>query len=156
MMSDKPLAETLQPSVYYVESSVRCRLHDAWRIMLDYKAWNPDFARAETALVRGTTGSEGELTLITMLDEHRAPVSQFYAETVKVVAPHHIVWYVFPKEGDAFRNFGDFWLEETPSGVTFRIHYYAQNAVPVQALAQLRADTEASLRNLAGAFKRYC
>jgi len=124
--------------------------------MLDYKAWNPDFARAETRTIRGDSGSEGELTLITLLDENRAPLSQFYAETAKVVAPHHIVWYVFPIEGESFRNFVDFWLEETSSGVKFRIFYYAQSSLLLQEVAQMRAGMETNLRNLTLEFKRYC
>jgi hypothetical protein len=155
-MGDELSKEPLRPSVFYAESAVRCRLQDAWRMMLDYKAWNPDFVHSETNSVRGEPGCEGELTLITQLDGNRTPVAQFYAETVKLVPPYHIVWYVFPKEGDAFRNFVDFWLEETSSGVKFRIYYYAQNSVGVQALAQLRTDIETSLRNLVMAFKSYC
>jgi len=154
-MIDGLTREPSRPSVSYVEILVRCTLQDAWTMMLDYKAWNPDFARAETTLVRGEPGSEGELTLISMLGEDRSPVSQFYAETIKVVAPYHIVWYLFPKEGDSFRNFVDFWLEETHPGVKFRIYYYAQNRVSEQR-QQLRMDMEASLRNLTLAFKRYC
>lgn len=154
-MVDESVREPFRPSVFYAESLVHCTLQSAWRMMLDYKAWNPDFACAETALVRGEPRSEGELTLITLFGENRAPLSQFYAETVKV-ASHHIVWYVFPAEGDSFRNFVDFGLEETPSGVTFRIYYYAQNRASVEALAQVRREMETSLRNLTVAFKHYC
>jgi hypothetical protein len=162
-MSNESMKESLQrgmsgltPSVYYAESLVNCTLQDAWLKMLDYKAWNPDFANAKTSLARGEIQTEGELTLITLFDAKRDPVAEFYAETAKLLAPHHIVWYVYPKEGDAFRNFVDFALDETPSGVKFSIHYYAQNPLSGDALAQLRSDMKASLRNLTIAFKEHC
>jgi hypothetical protein len=155
-MNEISSRERLSPSVFYAESTVHCTLQEAWNMMLDYKAWNPDFVQSETTLVRGDPQMEGELTLVNVLDEKRAPVGQFYAETIKVVAPHHMVWYVFPVAGEEFRNFVDFWLEEVGSGVRFRIYYYAQNAVPVEALAQLRSNMDESLRSLTVAFKIYC
>src|SRR5262245_58205337 len=106
------------PTVYYAESLVNCTLRKAWKIMLDYQSWNPTFAEAEVIPVRGEPSTEGELVLIrkSLTDVKGEPLPQFYAETVKVVPDRRIVWYVYPKEGDAFRNFVDFGLTEVAAG----------------------------------------
>jgi hypothetical protein len=131
-------------------------LDKAWKIMLDYKAWNPDFANSRVTLVSGQAGGEDEVVLIQPLDANGVPIMEFYAATVKVVPRRHIVWYVYPKEGTAFRNFVDFGLSETSSGVTFNIAYYAQSPLSGEALLAERQNSEASLGNLATAFKQYC
>jgi hypothetical protein len=145
------------PSVYYAQSVVRCPLTKAWETLLDYEAWNPTFVGAHVVPVRGEPRTEGELVLIrkSLTDVKGEPL-EFYAETVKVSPQRHIVWYVYPKEGQAFRNFVEFGLAEAFSGVQFDIRYYAQNRLPAQLLIQERNATAAILRDSALAFKRYC
>jgi len=146
----------LLPSVYYAESVVRCPLDEAWHAMLDYQAWNPNFTNAQVTLVDGVPGQEGELNLISIHGGDGAVLAEFYSRTVKLVLLRHVVWYVYPKQGESFRNFVDFWLEQTESGVRFRIFYYAQNWLSCQQLSQERASSEAALNSLAAAFKQYC
>lgn len=145
-------------SVYYAASLVNRSLQDAWRTMLDYQAWNPSFVGATVMAVRGSPGSEGEVVLIKkeLLDATGAPLPEFYAETVKVVPCSHIVWYVYPREGNSFRNFVDFALVDTPNGVMFSIYYYAQNQLAADVISAERIATQASLDDTAVAFKRYC
>ena len=155
--SDEPRATPAWlPSVYYAETLVNCALDVAWKLMLDYQAWNPDFATAQIERLRGEASAEGELNLIKMVGDNGEVLAEFYSETVKVVSRRHIVWYVYPKEGSAFRNFVDFWLENAESRVRFSIYYYAQNPVTLDTLAQQRQEMEAGLQNLAAAFKAYC
>lgn len=146
------------PSVYYVESFVSCSLRKAWELMLDYRAWNPSFADAEVTRVSGEPNTVGEIVLIkkSLLDVTGEPLPEFYAETVKLVPFNHIVWYVYPKAGDSFRNFVDFGLAESPGGVKFYIDYYAQNPLSGELLAKERQQSESGLRDLTLAFKNHC
>jgi hypothetical protein len=146
------------PSVYYAEGTVSCSLQNAWRLLLDYEAWNPSFIGAQVSLVAGKKGSEGEIVLIkkSIVDANGEPWPQFYAETVKLVREQHIVWYLYPKEGDAFRNFVDFGLSEVGSGVRFNIYYYSQTQVAGEALAQQRTEMKAALGDLVTAFQNHC
>lgn len=153
-------------SVYYLEIDVKCDLRRAWNLMLDYEAWNPSFVGAKVTLVRGQRQTPGELVLIvksaSALKESGAPLPEFYsdiefyAETVKMDPPSRLVWYLYQKGGDTFRNFVDFSLAEESGGVRFVIHYYAQDRLPEAALIRHRADTEAALQGIAAAFKNYC
>jgi hypothetical protein len=156
--SVQPVTIDLTPSVYYGESLVRCKIDYAWKVMLDYQAWNPTFVGAEVMPVRGDYRTEGELVLIkkSLSDVHGEPLPQFYAETIKVVPRRNIVWFVYPVEGDDFRNFVDFGLLEGPAGVTFRIDYYAQNRLSGDLLLKERTQSQATLQHTADAFKEYC
>jgi hypothetical protein len=146
------------PSVYYAESVVNCGIEKAWKVMLDYQAWNPSFVGAEVTSVSGQARAEGEIVMIKkqLIGANGEPLPVFYAETVKVVPHRHIVWYVYKKQGDSFRNFVDFGLSEAPSGVRFNVYYYAQNQISAELLIENRRQSEVSLQNLATAFKRYC
>ena len=153
---DRADTSTWIPSVFHAEVLVACRLEHSWEVMLDYQAWNPDFAHAQVELLSGRPRTEGELVLIKLHDKNGTRLSEFYAETVKVVSQRRFVWYVYPEEGDAFRNFVDFGLAETPSGVKFSIDYYAQTPLPHESLSTYRQESEAAFRKLAAAFKEYC
>src|SRR5688572_1704858 len=122
------------PSVYHAESIAHCGLEDAWKLMLNYRAWNPNFAGAKVTLISGQPQSAGELNLIQLFDSTGVPVPEFFAATVKVTPPRDIVWYVYPKEGNAFCNFVHFWLEEVQRGVRFTVYYYAQYVLTGEAL----------------------
>jgi hypothetical protein len=145
-------------SVYYAESVVNCSLEKAWTVLINYRAWNPTFADAEVALVHGQRSTEGEVVLIkkSLKDAAGEPSPEFYAETVKVVNQRRIVWYVYPRKGQAFRNFVDFGLTAASSGVKFNIQYYAQEQLPQELLIKNRKEYQAGLDHLAIAFKSYC
>jgi hypothetical protein len=145
-------------SVYYVHGALNSTIEKAWTRMLNYEAWNPSFAGAHVTLIRGQRRCEGELILIkkAIIDSAGQPWPEFYAETVKLVPSQHIVWYIYPKEGDAFRNFVDFGLAEDSSGLSFNIHYYAQSRVAGDALLQQRKEMEIALGELVAAFKAHC
>jgi hypothetical protein len=146
------------PSVYYANSLVNCPLPKVWELLLDYEAWNPSFADALVTRVAGEPRTEGEIVLIkkSVLDAIGQPIPEFYAETVKLIVPRRIVWYVYPREGDSFRNFVDFGLTEVATGVRFNIDYYAQNPLVGELLSKERVHSETGLHDLALAFKRYC
>jgi hypothetical protein len=148
----------LEPTVYYAETTIDCSLDKAWMSLLRYESWNPTFANAEVVRVAGDHRSEGELVQIRKMrkDVKGDPLPEFFALTVKVVPRAHIVWYVYPKEGSAFRNFVDFGISEAPSGVKFNIRYYAQDALSGELLQKQRTDYEAGMHRLAAAFKQYC
>jgi hypothetical protein len=152
------------PSIYFAESVVRCSLEAAWKVLVDYEAWNPTFAGAQVQPVKGERRKPGELVLIKKnLDYHGEPLAPFYAETVVAIAPRRIIWYVYPAQGHSFRNFVDFGLSEVDAGVRFNINYYAQSArygeltpQQQQALEQERAQSARDMQHLADAFKQYC
>jgi len=148
----------LRPAVYYAEVKVNCPLEKAWKILLDYEAWNPTFIGAQVVPVQGPRRAEGELVLIekSLSNTNGEPLPAFYAQTIKMVPRSHIVWYVYPKEGEAFRNFVDFGLTEARSGVGFNIYYYAQTVTSGDLLIQQRKDSEAMMQTVALAFKKYC
>src|SRR5882672_7461797 len=97
-------------SAYFADRLVDCALEKAWIALLNYQAWNPHFAGVDITRIRGNPSSEGELVLI----KDRIPYvkgedpPEFYAETVRVIPHTSIVWCVYSKVGDAFRNFVDF------------------------------------------------
>jgi hypothetical protein len=153
------------PSIYFAESWARCPLNYAWKVLLDYEAWNPTFVGAQVQPVKGEWRKPGELVLIKkqLAGADGEPLPQFYAETVVAIAPRRIIWYVYPVEGHSFRNFVDFGLSEVDSGVRFSINYYAQSArygelTPQQrqALEQERAQSVQTLQHTADTFKQYC
>jgi hypothetical protein len=134
-------------------------LEKAWKILLDYEAWNPTFAGAQVVSIRGRWRTEGELVLIKKslagIDGQSLP--EFYAHTIKIVPRRHIVWHVYPKEGEDFQNFVDFGLLAEGSGVRFTINYYALSAeVEEDRLAEENRAREVTLRSVASAFKTYC
>jgi hypothetical protein len=145
-------------SVYYAEIVIGCELERAWERMLDYEAWNPSFQGAQVHRVRGEARAEGELVLIkkAIVDSAGNPWPEFYAETVKLVPQSHVVWYLYPKEGDAMRNFVDFELTAISSAVRFNIDYYAQSRVTGEALSRERKEMQAALNDLTLALKRHC
>jgi|RhiMethySRZTD1v2_1073278.scaffolds.fasta_scaffold02151_11 hypothetical protein len=146
----------LSCSVYYARSIVRCDPLSAWEILLSYEAWNPSFATAQTSRIHGTARCEGEIVRIVACPPGGDPQPAFYAETVKLVPQQHIVWHVYPEEGDSFRNFLEFGLSPRPEGVQFDIRCYARERMSADALAKHRSDTETGLQGLALAFKEYC
>ena len=144
-------------SVYYAQSQLACTVEQAWPRMLAYQDWNPGFVGGTVSRLRGQPASEGELVLISLVDAAGNPVPEFYAETLKVVPLRHIVWDVYPKAGEAFRNFLDF--ELTPAAhdrAEFRIHCYTQDRLTGALLEQQRAQSQAGLNALATAFREHC
>ena len=146
------------PSVYQAESTVNRKLSEVWPLLLNYEAWNPSFSDAQVSQIVGDPRSEGGIVLIrkNFKDGTGEPIPEFYAETAKLVQNQQIVWYVYPKEGQVFRNFVDFRLREVSQGVNFSIHYYAQDRLPRERLIKQRAEYQQFLNDLAIAFKRYC
>jgi hypothetical protein len=153
------------PSIYFAESWVQCPLDFAWEVLLDYEAWNPTFVGAQVQPVKGERRKVGEIVLIKkqLTYANGEPLPEFYAETVAVIAPRRIIWYVHPAAGHSFRNFVDFGLSEVDRGVRFNINYYAQSArygelteQQRQALQQERLQSVQSLQHTADAFKQYC
>lgn len=146
------------PTVYYAETYANATAERAWALMLDYQAWNPSFVGAEVLHMDGVHRAEGEVVLIRkrLIDVDDTPLPEFYAETVKVVPYRNIVWYVYRKGGDGFRNFVDFGLSEEASGVRFRVSYYAQSQFVGELLIKQRLEREATLKTLVIAFKSRC
>lgn len=146
------------PSVYYAESIVRCTLAQAWEAMLDYQSWNPTFVGAQVIPVKGEPRTQGEVVLISkrLTDLKGEPLPEFFAETVRVVQHRHIVWYVYPKDREGFRNFVDFCISEAAGGVRFSIQYYEQDLVSGELLVEHRNNNTATLEQSAAAFKTYC
>jgi hypothetical protein len=145
------------PSVYYAQILVDCPLARAWEILLDYRAWNPDFVGARVIPVSGKHRTQGEVVLISkpvVMDGE--PLPEFFAETAKLTPHRRVVWYVYPKSEESFRNFVDFALDELPSGVRFNIDYYEQIRLAREAIKKHREEFEKSLHDCALAFKRYC
>jgi hypothetical protein len=145
-------------SVYYATIAIDADLAQAWRKLLDYQSWNPTFAGANVTPVGGDFQSEGEQVLIRKLlsDAKGDRLPDFYAETVKIVPQKHVVWCVYPKEGDGFRNFVDFGLSDVSPGVRFDIYYYEQNHLSGEDLAKHRVESQEGFDKLALAFKQYC
>ena len=144
------------PSVYYAEADVSCPIDEAWRLMLDYQSWNPDFANARVTTIAGQRQAEGEVVTIQIMNPAGDVLAQFYAHTVKVVPQRHFVWYTYTGVQGSFHNFIDFELAESVSGCRFRINFYAQNLLSADALAAHREKTQNSLVRLAAAFKNFC
>jgi hypothetical protein len=148
----------LMPSAYYAESIVHCSLEHSWKVLLNYQAWNPSFAGAKVIRVQGEPNREGEIVRIqkAITDSSGKTWPEFYAQTVKIVPYHHVVWHVYSQSGDPSRNFVDFTLEPATSAVKLRIGYYALNPLWGEALDTQRREMDAALRDLAVAFKNYC
>jgi hypothetical protein len=155
-LPEKPILDWV-PSAYYDSIDVHCPIERAWPILLDYQAWNPDFAGVEVTRVPGTPSGEGEIVLI----KDRVPYIQgepppeFYAQTVTIREPSQVVWCVFSKEGPEFRNFIDLALTRTSGGVKFEVRYYEQVCIPSQKLAAHRSESKTVYANLVAAFKAY-
>jgi hypothetical protein len=140
-------------------------METAWRILLNFEAWNPTFVGATVTRVRGNASSVGEILLITKTysDPKGEAFPEYYAETIKVVPGRRIVWYCYAKDGltyhgqkDPFRNFVDFGLTSGSNGVRFNINYYAQNRQSADRLAREREFMESTLQEVAAAFSSYC
>jgi hypothetical protein len=144
-------------SVYFASADVRCPIATAWKILLDYRAWNPHFHGVDVTPIRGTPGTEGELVVIKDAVSYveGEPPPEFYAETVKVQPPHRVVWCVFSKAGPAFRNFVDFGLTETNDGVKFNVGYYEQVQLTPDKLSAHRAASDEVYAKLVAAFRTY-
>lgn len=144
------------PSIYYAETTVKCQAEKAWEAMLNYPAWNPGFAGASVIRVCGKLNSVGEVVQISFVDDtgmHQPPI---YARTIKVESCASIAWYCYPKLDDSFRIFLEFRLAGATSGIRFSIQWYALDRIRTEALAQHRTMTDATVQNLAVAFKTYC
>jgi len=146
-------------SVYFADIAVHCSLERAWLALLDYQAWNPHFLGSKVTPICGMRGCEGEVVLIKDNSPYvtgEAP-PEFYAETIKVLAPRRIVWRVYPTQGRAFCNFVDFGLSETSAAdVRFAVSYYEQLVLPADLLESHRTESETIYRQLALAFKAHC
>lgn len=148
---------TVIATIYYAETDVAASLDRAWPILLDYRAWNPSFARAVVTTVTGESGAQGEVVHILDLDASGTPVNEFYAETTRIVPNRSIAWFVYPLDRESFRNFVDFELVPRDGGVVFQVRYYAQvpgDATPEQR-AEQQAAGDAAYVDLARAFKEY-
>jgi hypothetical protein len=139
-------------SVSCAASEITCTLEHAWRMLPHYELWNPTFAKAEVRRVSGRSHTEGDLVLITKDDG----LPSFYSEIVRIIPGERIVWYAHPKEGTPFRKFIDFSLASIPSGVRFCICCYEELQLRGEALETYRKEFQASLHNVAIAFKTYC
>jgi hypothetical protein len=147
------------PSFYRNEVLVNCSLELAWESLLHYPKWNPTFVGATVTRVRGSFGEEGELVLINkelLKDVHGKRLPKFYAETIKVIPQHKLVWLAYPEEGLAFCDYVDFELTKTESGVRFVYCSYAQNQIPESLLEQQRARAQATYLSVVNGFKSYC
>ncbi|HEV8331161.1 MAG TPA: hypothetical protein VGQ22_07070 [Steroidobacteraceae bacterium] len=144
------------PSIYYAHSVIHRALQDAWPLLLRYEAWNPGFAHARVTRLRGEARSEGELVLIQAMDEHGQPLPGICAETVRIVSPRHIAWFVYPADGCSFQNFLDFTLTEVSGAVRFDISWYSLDRLSGDALLKHRKETEAGAFSLTAAFRNYC
>lgn len=144
------------PSIYYAETTVNCRLETAWELLLNYPAWNPGFVGAAIIRVCGEPHSEGEVVEIIFVDDSGVPLAPRYARTIKVEPCRCIAWYCYPKLDDSFRIFLEFRVMVVTSGVRFSIQWYALDRLPTEALAEHRTATDATVQNLAVAFKAYC
>jgi hypothetical protein len=144
--------------VSFADILIDCSLQPAWMHMLNYQAWNPNLIGAIVTPVRGNPQEEGGIVLIKRVstDAQTPAPAAFYAETIRLVAPRHIVWFAYPEEGDAFRDLIDFALCEVASGVQFTISYYAQTESTGNMLSTQRNDRETNLRQLAVSFKVHC
>jgi hypothetical protein len=153
-----PTQSEWNASVYHAECVVECNLATAWEKLLDYVSWNPTFAGAKVVPISGEYRKEGEVVLIkkSISTVSGEPLSAFYAETVKVVPSRRIVWYVYPIEGELFRNFVDFSLAETPTGIKFAISYYEQTHLTEDLLSLQRTELPKIARRVTLAFKQYC
>lgn len=143
-------------SFYHSEATLSCSLEDAWRLLLNIPSWNPAFVGATTIPICGDSNSEGELVEISFTDATGVSQPPFFARTIKVVPDRLIAWYCYPKLDDAFRIFLEFSLIEVPAGIRFSIQWYALDRVSPEALAAHRTTTNATVQNLALAFKAYC
>jgi hypothetical protein len=144
------------PSVYYAHAVVACTPDIAWQHALRYEDWNPGLRGALVTRVSGCAREEGELVLIQTRDEFGAALPAFYARTVRVVPRHHVVWFVYPKEGSSFRNFLDFGLIELPGRVQFNVCYYTQDKLSGEALGRQRTAFQRDMNTIAAAFKDHC
>lgn len=144
------------PSIYYAESTVNCRIQKAWELMLNYQTWNPGFLGATITRVLGEPNSEGEVVQIGLLDPTGRPLPPFYARTMKVEPCRRIAWYCHSKLDDSFRTFLEFGLAALTSGTRFSIQWYSLDRVSNEALEQHRTVTDATVQNLAVAFKSHC
>lgn len=143
-------------SVYYAQAVVACTPDIAWQHALHYENWNPGLRGALITRVSGCMREEGELVLIQGHDEIGAALPAFYARTVRLVPRHHVVWFVYPKEGSSFRNFLDFGFIELPGHVQFNVCYYTQDKLFGEALDRQRTAFQRDMNTIAAAFKDHC
>jgi hypothetical protein len=152
-----PAARDWLPSVYFASIDVMCSMKKAWEILLDYQAWNPHFAGVVVTPVRGERHTESEIVKIRDVVPYveGEPPPEFFAETVRVIPSHRIVWCVFSTQEPLFRNFVDFGLVETPTGVRFDVGYYEQVQLTSDKLPAHRAESDGVYEKLVTAFKSY-
>jgi hypothetical protein len=141
-------------SIYYAAIDIDTEIDRAWDLLVDYEAWNPSFAHAIVTTRTGERGAEGEVVHIDERDAAGTRVSEFYAETTRIVPGRRIAWFVYPLDGEEFRNFIDFELVPREGGVTFEIRYYAQVRGVPDTDDQRPGDRVYA--DLALAFKEHC
>lgn len=144
------------PSFYRAECLLTCDTETAWKPMLNYYAWNPGFVGARMTRICGTPDSAGEIVLIGLVDANGAALAEFYASTLLVVPGRRVVWYAYPKEGNAFRNFIQFALLPRADATVFSIDWYAVDMVADGLLPEHRAATARAIEQLTNAFRTYC
>ena len=143
-------------SMYYAASVINCDQQRAWDLLLDYRTWNPGLAAAQVEHIAGRRGEEGEIVAIKAVSASGESLPEFCAETVSLVAPRHLVWYVYSRGGDSFRNFLHFSLSPSDADVQFHIYSYARDRLSGEALVLQRRASEAGTQLLATAFKDFC
>lgn len=147
----------INASIYYAEIDIDAPLERTWERLVDYQAWNPNFAHAKVTTIKGQRGAQGEVIHIDERDAEGAAVQEFYAETTRIEPGRRIAWFVYPLDREEFRNFVDFELVPRDGGVTFQIRYYAQvrGEFSDAELAEQTAAGDAAYVGLAKAFKEY-
>jgi hypothetical protein len=146
-------------SFYHASADIDRPADTIWEALLDYQKWNPSFQGARVTRVDGGSLALGGRVLIEKTSEYLDGelVPQFYAETVALDRlRYHVCWYVYPLEGNLFRNFVDFRLVPQGEKTQFEIFYYEQNQLKGADLEKHRLAYAEDLRNLANDFKLHC
>jgi hypothetical protein len=115
--------ESRKLSAFFPSIRINASLADAWAKMVDFRAWNPNYAHSEVTTLRGVAGEEGEVARTQIFDANGNLLADYFAETVRIVPQHHITWAVYPAEGDDYLNFADFEILERDGVVEFFIQY---------------------------------
>jgi uncharacterized protein YndB with AHSA1/START domain len=129
---------------------IHAPIRQVWRHVLDYPAWQ-NFAVCRN--VSGEPGKEGEVVMLRK-EEKGFDFPTYYAITIKMDAPHRIMWKTWPEKGTQevdFFGIVEFRLAEAADGTRFSCSLIYEFLVPHQSASELeeyRKQQDQNFRHL--------